>query len=263
MLKVASRFLVAQRSFSSSHVNLSGHNKWSKIKQKKGANDAQKGAIFGKANRDIIAAVRSGGSADPNKNLQLAAILKRAKEQDIPKENIEKALAKASQNKIISGEKFIYEAMFDSVGLIIECSTDNSNRTIHSLREILNAYSARAAPVKFMFQRKGRISIPLDTVKDDSIFLDKLVEVALEAGADDFDTIDDELLFTCPTEKLSLVEQSLIKNKANVAYSQLVYLPLELASGLSEETENNLQNLLDELDTNEDVYRVWHTLDNK
>ncbi|KAG5639597.1 hypothetical protein H0H81_010799 [Sphagnurus paluster] len=249
--------------------------KWSKIKQKKGANDAQKGVVFGKTARDIVAAARNGGSIDPTKNLQLAAVLKRAKELDVPKENIEKALAKASQGKDHSGNTFIYEALaFSTVGLIIECATDNNNRTIHNLREILNDYGARAAPVKFMFERVGYVtaqrtaeSLPPGFRERSS---DELVEKAFDYGANDFGELNsgDESVvaywFKCPPDRLHPLTNG-IQDQCkhwSIGLSELRYVSSleDSPEEITEEVKNGLGMLIEELESNEDVIQVWSSL---
>ncbi|KAG6889734.1 hypothetical protein C0995_015032 [Termitomyces sp. Mi166 len=250
MIKSGILVLPIRRTFSSCQAAFAGHNKWSKIKQKKGANDAQKSVIFGKAARCWPSAVYAfpfrvsrkltasesteGKSTDPLKNLQLAAVLKRAKDMDVPKENVEKALAKASRSKDQSGDTFIYEVLaFNSVGLIIECATDNNNRTIHTLREILNDYGARQAPVKFMFKRVGYVAVsPVDISNQNS--QDELVETALTHGAIDFDNIGD-----------------------SSDISEVRYIPLEDSPEVSEEAKNDLKALVDQLENHEDVLQVW------
>ncbi|KAG7452720.1 YebC-like protein [Guyanagaster necrorhizus] len=112
--------VVPCRRFSASKVSLAGHNKWSKIKRKKGVNDASKSATISRAQRDILVAVRTGGSTDPEKNLTLAVTLRRLKELDVPKDNIERTLARASRGKDKGGDAITYEALaFGSVGVIM------------------------------------------------------------------------------------------------------------------------------------------------
>ncbi|KAF8921553.1 transcriptional regulator-domain-containing protein [Mucidula mucida] len=143
------------RLFSTSAVALAGHNKWSKIRDKKGANDASKSAAVSRARNAILIAVRTGGgSTDPEKNVALAVTLRRLK--DIPKDNIDRALAFASKSKEKTGEPITYEVLaFGSVGVIVECVSNNPTRTIQTIREALNANSGHLTPVKFMFERKG------------------------------------------------------------------------------------------------------------
>ncbi|KAJ7686601.1 transcriptional regulator-domain-containing protein [Mycena olivaceomarginata] len=131
--------VLALRSFCSTPPSLSGHNKWSKIKEKKGINDVKKNAAYIKASREIMTAVRLGGSADPEQNSALAAILKRLK--DIPKENIQNALEKAVKRRDQRGEAIVYEALaYNKVGLIIECATPNPTRTVANIRHILSEH---------------------------------------------------------------------------------------------------------------------------
>ncbi|KAG6831480.1 hypothetical protein H0H87_005047 [Tephrocybe sp. NHM501043] len=187
-----------------------------------------------------------GGSTDPLKNLHLAAVLKRAKDMDVPKENIEKALAKASRGKDQNGDTFVYEALaFNSVGLII----------------------ARQAPVKFMFKRMGYVTVsPADnSAGQDS--QDELVETALTNGAIDFDSIVNSpesgvssFWFTCEPDTLlsltSAISQQFSKSW-NVGISEVRYMPLEETSDISTEDKNELKELVNELEDNEDVLQVW------
>jgi len=274
MIRLGSFTLPARRSFSSCQVTSAGHNKWSKIKQKKGANDAQKGVVFGKAARDIVVAARNGGGIDPTKNLQLAAVLKRAKEMDVPKENIEKALVKASQGKDQNGDAFLYEALaFNSVGLLIECATDNNNRTIHNLREILNDYGARAAPVKFMFQRMGYVTAYYQVAQDSTdatqAEANELVELALNNGAVDFDnTVDSteskpSFWFTCEPAMLQTLATSILKEfheTWDVGVNEIRYIPLQGHPEPKSEIKDDLKTLIEELGMNEDVLKVWSSV---
>jgi len=152
--------------------------------------DAQKSAIYGKSSRDIVIAVRHGGSTDPEKNHALAAVLKRAKSLGVPKDNIETALRKAAGGKDKGNQNVTYEALaHGSVGVIIECLTDNTNRTLHNIRDILNTHNARFTPVGFMFQRKGCVRVGFHKMKDIESRVEALIETALEASAEDFEEL--------------------------------------------------------------------------
>jgi len=270
MLKAKSGVLsTLQRSFSNCNACLSGHNKWSKIKQKKGVLDAQKGAIYGRMSRDIVLAVRNGGSTDPTLNLQLASVLRRAKEQDIPKDNIERALAKAEGGKERAGETLIYEALVhNSVGLIIECLTNNTNRTIHGVREVLTAHSARFAPVKYMFTRKGCVRVRLEKGSDAGSHIDQVLDVAVECGVEDFeqDLSDQdavEIEFTCQPNDLSKVTMAVTRLPfCELLDSELVYASIQ-PSQTSSEMEGEISDLIEELEANEDTLRVWTSLDTR
>ncbi|OBZ75181.1 hypothetical protein A0H81_04562 [Grifola frondosa] len=198
----------ARRTFYTSHINLSGHNKWSKIKERKGANDLKKGHIYSKTNRDIMLAVRSGGNADPEQNTALAAVIKRAKAAGIPKDNIENALKKAVGGKEKGDQQLTYEAMGPgSVGIVIECLTDNANRTLKSMQNTLKRHGARFADVKFLFQRRGCVRVALDKGDDFDARMEKLIDAALEADAEDFEELEPtdtsvEVEFMCPPTSL-------------------------------------------------------------
>ncbi|TFK42911.1 DUF28-domain-containing protein [Crucibulum laeve] len=264
------RSLLLHRSFTLSKPTFSGHNKWSKIKQKKGANDQQKSVIYGRANREIMVAVREGGSGDPNLNVQLATVLKRVKELGVPRENIEKALTKATGGKGKGSESLMYEAIaFNSVGIMIECLTDNANRTLHSVREVLNEHGARLTAVKFMFQRKGYVKVALGSSELElSERVESLIDIALGADAEDFEeTIEDGISmveFTCPPEKLATLTSAILSCPTTLAAelqeSALIFAPTD-TSERSEELESKLAELVEGLEGNEDVLQVWTTLD--
>ncbi|KAJ3990015.1 transcriptional regulator TACO1-like protein, partial [Lentinula detonsa] len=252
--------LAARRHLSTSPVQWAGHNKWSKIKQKKGANDASKSAAFQRATQDILVAARSGG-VDPDKNAALAAVLKRLKAQDVPNHNIEKALAKAVKVKS-SGENSTYEAIAcNSVGIMIECATDNPNRTAQTLREILNSRNARMAPVGFMFVRGGRIVVGVQNGPDAEALLDAVTELALSQGAEDYETLTESdsqsrMKFYCEPSVLSNLTSELKKRSGvYILESQLVHYPVNKTELPDEDTEI-LEDLVHALEAHDDVIRV-------
>ncbi|KAH6918939.1 transcriptional regulator TACO1-like protein [Coprinopsis sp. MPI-PUGE-AT-0042] len=267
--------LASARSFSTTSAKWAGHSKWSKIKDKKGATDTQKSLLYGKAFRDIIVAAKTGGSADPGKNVHLATIVKKYKDGGVPRENIEKALAKASsKEKGGGGESVTYEAMaFGSVGIVVECLTDNTTRTIHNVRHALSRHDARLAPVKFMFERKGRVTAVFDkSVDEPEKMTEGLIETALLAEAEDFDYVDHEeqanaslFQFICQPESLSTVTEAVSSfNPAAVKLesSELIYRGTETIES-SEEMDTKVSALVQELESDEDVLSVWTSLDSR
>ncbi|KDQ29329.1 hypothetical protein PLEOSDRAFT_1103355 [Pleurotus ostreatus PC15] len=276
----------SRRWFSASPSVLAGHNKWSKIKTKKGVLDAQRSAIFGKANRDIVVAIRNGGSDNPDKNIALAAVLKRVKAQGVPKENIETAIAKAMRGKDAGGQQhLVYEALaYNTVGIIIECLTDNTNRTLHNVRSILTSHGARFAPVHYMFKREGHVRVALANGDDEG--LDLAVDKALTAGASDFDDSVDEdpnrkqltvtvfsfaakkfltrsTQFICPPQDLTSVTDAAVEFGTGweLMSSELVYSPQsDDAPDLDEETKSKVAELVEELEDDDDTMRVWTSL---
>ncbi|KAJ4488207.1 DUF28-domain-containing protein [Lentinula aciculospora] len=257
---------LAQRQLTNSPAQCAGHNKWSKIKQKKGANDASKSAAFQRATQDILVAARSGG-VDPDKNSVLAAVIKRLKAQDVPKDNITKALSKAAKVKN-SGDISTYEAIAcNSVGIIIECATDNANRTVQTLREILNSQNARMASVGYMFTRGGVVVVQIENGLDADERLDTLAEMALCEGAEDFEVLSSEgdsqprLKFYCDPSALSELTSKLTKQSGvTVLESQLDHYPVDKTT-LSDEDADVLEQLISALEGRDDVVRVTTSAD--
>lgn len=255
------------RSFSRSSTPFSGHNKWSKIKQKKGAEDAKKSILYGKAAQDILAAARNGGSPILEENSMLATAVRRAKDAGVPKENIENALLKAFKSKNDSGQAVSYEAMMHgSVGIIIECRTNNINRTISNVREILNRHGARQAPVKFMFRQRGYLKIALDPNDIEDLFN------AAESTqcAFDFDEWEDDFsgsrgieLACSPDEVFKLedgLRQYIQQNaSAEILVREVRWAPLE-AQGSTDHDKDSVSNLVEALEGDEDVTRVSTSL---
>ncbi|KAJ7632420.1 transcriptional regulator TACO1-like protein [Roridomyces roridus] len=220
-----------------------------------------------KASRDILTAVRLGGSADPEKNSTLAAILRRLK--DIPKENIQNALEKAAKRRELRGEEIIYEALaYNTVGLIIECTTDNPTRTFANIRQILNEHSTRMAPVRFMFERKGIVKVLASKEREDhESHLENLVETALSNGAVDLDEISStktevEMEFTCVPEDLGKLTTALTAPGVSqtLLASEIVFAPMESTVAEDPELPTKIADLVRELEEDEDLKRVWSSL---
>nr|GAT61223.1 predicted protein [Mycena chlorophos] len=246
-----------------------GHSKWKKIKERKGVADVKKNAAITRAQREILTAVRLAGSADPEMNAALAAVLRRLK--DIPKDNIKAALALAisKTGKSAGGENVVYEALaLNTVGLIIECSTDNPTRTAAKIREILSTYNSRLTPVGFMFDRVGSVTVIIDKT-DDELGLISLIDYATDNGAEDYSEQDAEseiqIQFTCRPETLGKLTSALENSSGlcrAVLGSELVFVPTGVDHWDVNEDEELVENLVDlqqELDENEDVRRVWST----
>jgi len=225
--------------------------------------------IYSKTYRDIIAAARAGSSADPSTNAALAAVLRSAKLFGVPKANIENALKKASGDKDKGSQLATYEAMaFGEVGIIIECLTDNSNRTVHRLRELLASHDARFAPVKYLFDRKGLVRVSVGKPENEPVETraENAIEVALPF-IDDFSQNSEpgetiELEFTCQPENLGKVASALTSQPELVRElsSELVYTPTETIAA-DEEMEGKVANLVEALEEHEDTLRVYTTLD--
>ena len=179
---------------------MSGHSKWNNIKNKKAKTDAQKGKIFTKIGKEIAIAVRDGGP-DPSANSKLRDLIEKAKSNNVPNDNIERAIKKASGADAVAYEEITYEGYGPSgVAVIVTTATDNRNRTAGEVRHFFDKYGGNMGTsgcVAFMFTDKGVIIIE----KDDAIDEDALMEASLESGAEDFSS-DDEVyeIYTEPAD---------------------------------------------------------------
>ncbi|OJT14138.1 hypothetical protein TRAPUB_9249 [Trametes pubescens] len=257
------------RAFHSCPAWLSGHNKWSKIEKAKGANDMKKGMLYSRAYREIALAVRSGGSADPDQNHVLAAVLKRSKTQGVPKENIETALKKISGENGKGDTHLVFEVMGPgSVGLIVECLSDNPNRTVKFLNTLLKDNGARMADVKFLFKREGRVRVALEPGEDMEARFEHLVGVGLDADAEDFDHDDQPdgtryVEFKCPQTSLHKLTSAVTAPGVcrELLTSELVYAPLEPLEELDDTSSAALDKLVDAIEDLDDTLRVWTAAD--
>jgi len=188
---------------------MSGHSKWSTIKRKKGANDAKRGKIFTRLAREIAIAAREGGS-DPESNFSLRLAVDKAKTENMPKENIERAIRRGTGDDKDSGEfeEVIYEGYAPhGIALIIQCLTDNRNRAVSEIRHILNKSGGslgEGGSVAWQFTRMAYFAIPSDRVDYETIF-----ELAAEAGADDVTDDDDAIEITGEVEAFKQIADKL------------------------------------------------------
>ncbi|KAF9513012.1 hypothetical protein BS47DRAFT_1382648 [Hydnum rufescens UP504] len=208
----------------------SGHNRWSKISHHKGAEDVRKSKIYARAAHEIETAAKSGGSADPTLNLSLAVALRRARANGVPKDNIASALARAADPiRQSSTQSVVYEALGPGqAALIIECESDNVNRTYKNIREVLLKHDARFAPVRFMFSRVGRITLtPREGADPQHVW-----DAAIDAGAEDVNSNPEEStremeVITTPST-LNVVSNVLSSppHAHNILSMELAYVPL-------------------------------------
>lgn len=272
------RAIVHSRPITTSRVSLSGHNKWSKIKERKGATDALKGALYGKVNRDILVAIRNGTSSDPEQNQVLASVIKRAKEQGVPKDNIQNALKRATGGKDGKASKPVsYEAIVSAekgsemefVGFIIECFTDNPNRTVKMIQDTLSSCKGRLSTTQFLFDRYGYIRLSVNHGDDVDKQVDKILDEAVASGVDDFvvDNENDPVLIDlwCPVASLAKITASVTAPElcTELVTSELSYAPREVKKldTIDEGTQTIVDQVIARLETSDDVVRVWTTLD--
>ncbi len=239
---------------------MSGHSKWSTIKRKKGANDAQRAKIFTKIAREIIVAVKAGGP-DPDNNSRLKDAISKARSNNMPNDNINRTIKKAAGSADGDNyENITYEGYgVGGVAVIVETLTDNRNRTAADVRHAFDKFGGNMGQngcVSFMFDRKGVIIIE----KDDSVDEEELTMDALEAGADDVE-VDEECfeILTDPAE-FSAVREA-IEAKYTIVSAEISMVP-QTTSELTDEGQITMMNkMLDMLEDNDDVQQVWTSLE--
>lgn len=231
---------------------MAGHNKWSKIKREKGANDAKRGAVFTKIGNQIAIAARSG--TDPDMNPALALAIEKARAANMPNANVQRAIDRVNDKNAAALEEITYEGMGPGgVGIIIETATDNRNRTFPEVRNALVKNGGRiadAGSVMFQFTRKGVITV-------DGSGEDLLLEV-LEAGAEDASEEDGEIIVYTDQKDLAKVRSALVDSGMKIKDAELQYIanmPVEVGDT---ETAEKLMKVLDALDDLDDVVNV-HT----
>lgn len=242
---------------------MSGHNKWSTIKQKKGKNDAARAKIFTKIGRELIVAVRDGGSADPAANSKLRDCIAKAKANNVPNENIERIIKKAAgEAGGANYEAVTYEGYGPSgIAVIVEALTDNRNRTAGDVRHYFDKFGGNMGTpgcVSFMFEQKGVLVLDKE---DNEVEEDKLMEDALEAGAADFEA--DEDIYTVYTEPsdMGAVRDDLTAKGYTFASAEVEMVPSTYTKIDDHDVQVKMQKLLDMLEDNDDVQNVWHNWD--
>lgn len=234
---------------------MAGHNKWSKIKRDKGANDAKRGAVFTKLGNQIALAARAG--ADPDMNPALAMAIEKAKAANMPNANIERSIARVTDKSAAALEEVTYEGMGPAgVRLMIEVATDNKNRTLPEVKTALVKNGGRLADtgsVAFQFDRKGVIVVG-ETSED------TLLQV-LEAGAEDAKEEDGETIVYTEAKDLMKVRDALKAEGLDVRDAELSYVPNITIEITDQETSDKILKLLDVLDDLDDVVNVHSNAD--
>jgi len=237
---------------------MSGHNKWSTIKHKKGAADAKRGKIFTKLIKEISVAAKLGGG-DPNGNPRLRTAVDKAKAENMPKDNIERAIKKGTgEMEGVTYEEITYEGYGPGgVAVLVEVMTDNRNRTVSEVRSIFtkcNGNMGETGCVSWMFDKKGLIVYPK------SVDFDKLFEAAIEAGAED--VADQEEQFEVTTEPSAFIEVRDALDAAGFKYdnAELTMIPQTMVKLEGKQAESMLK-MVDRLEDNDDVQNVYANFD--
>ena len=238
---------------------MSGHSKWHTIKHKKGAADAKRGKIFTRLIKELTVAARSGGG-DPGMNPRLRTIIAAAKEVNMPADNIKKAIQRGTgELPGVVYEEITYEAYGPGgSALIIETMTDNKNRTVGELRHMLEKHAGNLAStnaVAWMFSKKGLIVV--EKAKADE---EKLLSIALEAGADDMSDDGDNWEVLSDPGAFEAVREAVKASGVEPASAQVAMLPQNYVK-LTGAPANQMIRLMDALDDHEDVKQVWSNFD--
>ena len=239
---------------------MSGHSKWSTIKHKKAATDARKGAIFTKMAREIAVAAKEGGG-DATANFRLRLAVQKAREVNMPMDNIERAIKRGSgELEGVIYEELTYEGYGPGgVAVMVETMTDNTNRTTPEIRHIFEKCGGNMGTpgsVRFQFERKGYFAVEKSAVSED-----RLMEVALEAGADDLQSGDPEVfeIYTSP-DAFEQVREALEKNKIPTIEAKIGQIAANSIS-LDEQKAKSMIRLMEMLDDQDDVQNVWTNFD--
>ncbi|MGM9582090.1 MAG: YebC/PmpR family DNA-binding transcriptional regulator [Phascolarctobacterium sp.] len=239
---------------------MSGHSKWANIKHKKGKADALRGKITTKISREITIAVRMGGS-DPTGNMKLKLALSKAKANNIPKDNIQRAIQKgAGALEGQSFEEITYEGYGPAgVAMMVSCLTDNRNRTAADVRHVFSKYGGNLGAtgcVGYMFQQKGVFAVSKETGVEE----DDLMMIALEAGAEDIKNEEEGFEIVTTPDAFDDVEKALAEAGIEVEMAEITMIPDTMAE-LSAEDAERVQKMLDVLEDLDDVQDVYHNAD--
>ena len=240
---------------------MSGHSKWHNIQAKKGKADAARGAIFTKIGREIAIAVRDGG-ANPESNGKLRDVIAKAKANNMPNDNIQRSIKKASgELSNVTYEQITYEGYAPGgVAIIADCITDNRNRTAADVRHCFAKHGGNlgtSGSVSFMFDEKGVLVVERTPGMDE----DEMMMMALEAGAEDVKAEADVFeIYTAPND-FSAVREALEQQGLTFLSAEVDKIPQNTVAVTDEDTILKIQKLLDMLEENDDVQNVYHNAD--
>jgi YebC/PmpR family DNA-binding regulatory protein len=240
---------------------MSGHSKWSSIKHKKGAADAKRGQLFTKLTRALIVAAKDGGP-DPAGNLALQNAIEKARAASMPKDNIERAIARGSGTgaEAAAYEHISYEGYGPGgVAVYVDVLTDNRNRTAGEVRHIFARHDgnlAESGAVAWLFERKGVVLVDRDTTDEDELTL-----AAADAGAEDVAEEGSSFEVTCAPEHLHRVRESLEAAGVSVSDAEVTMLPKTTVAIEDEAVARKVLKLIDGLEENDDVQDVYANFD--
>ena len=240
---------------------MSGHSKWSSIKHKKGAADAKRGQLFSKLSRAIIVAAKEGGP-DPSANLALQNAIEKARSYSMPKDNIERAIAKGAgaDAEASAFETVVYEGYGpDGVAVLVEALTDNRNRTASEVRHAFTKHGGNlgtTGAVAWQFERRGVVLVGAEGADED-----ELVLLAADAGADDVERDASTFVVTSAPEELKAVREALEAGGFAIESVELAMVPKTTVAVVDESTARRIVRLVEGLEETEDVQDVYANFD--
>lgn len=236
---------------------MSGHSKWATIKRQKGKTDAARANVFTKIGRELAVAVKAGGP-DPNNNPRLRDVIAKARAANMPNDNITRSIKKASgEESNVVYDAITYEGYGSGgVAVIVETLTDNKNRTAASVRHIFDKCGGSLGTtncVSYMFEAKGIVTIAKAPSDDD----EEIMMLALELGADDFDSSEDEYYITATPAAMAAVRDGLEKAGKTILSAEVNQVPASTVD-VNDETEVKIRRMLDMFEDDDDVQNVYH-----
>ncbi len=238
---------------------MSGHSKWKNIMHKKEKTDAQRAKVFTKIGKEIAMCVKAGGP-DPVANSKLRDLIAKAKSNNVPSDNIDRIIKKAASSDSENYEAITYEGYGPSgVAVIVEAATDNRNRTGSDLRHYFDKFGGNLGTtgcVSFGFESKGVILVPAEGLEED-----KIMEDALEGGADDISLEDEYFEILTKSEVMYEVKAALEAAGYTIESAEVEMVPANYVTLTNEDDIVKMNRLLEMLEDNEDVQNVWHNWD--
>ena len=242
-------------------MSMSGHSKWNNIKQKKGKTDAERAKVFTKISREIIVAVKEGGSGDPASNSKLKDVIAKAKAANVPNDNIKRVIEKA----VGSGDTANYETNtyegygVNGIAVIVETMTDNRNRTASEMRHYFDKYGGNmgaAGCVSWSFDRKGVIVIEAEDLDEETVLMD-----AMDVGASDMSNEGEVFEIYTEPDSFSEIRVALEAKGYKFLSAQIEMVPQNYVKLENPEDIEKMQKMLDMFEDNDDVQNVWHNWD--
>ena len=240
---------------------MSGHSKWHNIQKTKGAADAKRSAAFTKIAKEIIVAVKTGGSGDPANNSRLATVIAKARAANMPNDNIKRTVEKAlGAGNSDNYESVTYEGYGPGgVAVIVDALTDNRQRTAPSVRHIFDKYGGNLGAsgcVSWSFDQKGVLVIEREDLDEDTVMMD-----ALDSGAADFEAEDEVFTVYTAPDDFAAVLGALEEKGYTFLSARVEMVPQNYVALTSEEDIKNMEKLIDLMEDDDDVQNVWHNWD--